>query len=82
MVVNQEDTKFQLFYWWRTKICPLGLHTSGQWPTDNNLQNTYMAILFGSFGTMSLFGEKKFVMQNYWKSKISLSEQTFFSLFI
>jgi hypothetical protein len=46
------------FDWWRAKVCPLSLHTKGQWPTDNGLQNVYMTTLSWSFG------EKRFVRNN------------------
>jgi hypothetical protein len=49
----------------RTKVIPLGLYTKGQQPTDNGLQNAYVATLFGSFGANNLFGGGMFVCNIY-----------------
>jgi hypothetical protein len=51
--------------WWRAKVCPHGLHTKGQRPTDKALQNAYIAAFFVGLGAKSLFGGGKFVHNIY-----------------
>jgi hypothetical protein len=47
----------------------MGLHTRGQWPTDDVFQNAYVIALFVGFGTKSLAGGEKL-------SKIRMKIQT------
>jgi hypothetical protein len=61
MAFGREDKGFKKYDWWKGKVCPLDFYTRGQHPTDYILQNAYIAILFGSFGTKSKSGGRKYV---------------------
>ena len=43
MAVSEEDNQFD---WWKTKVCPLSIHTNGQQPSNNLVQNTYIVNIF------------------------------------
>jgi hypothetical protein len=65
MVEDQEEKEFQQFDWWRTKVCPLGLHTRHHCPNESTLQNAYMAILLESFGTKNFTSQTMVKRKNY-----------------
>jgi hypothetical protein len=46
MLVSRVDKGFLQCDWLRAKVYSLDLHTLGQQPKDNALQNAYMATLF------------------------------------
>jgi hypothetical protein len=54
------------------------LHTKGQQPKDNTLQNVHMETLVVSFGTKSLSGGEMFVHNIYGNSNSSLVDKYFF----
>jgi hypothetical protein len=70
MVEDQEEKEFQQFDWWRTKVCPLGLHTRHHCPNESTLQNAYMAILLESFGTKNFTSQPRVWARLKWKPKL------------
>jgi hypothetical protein len=64
--------------WWRAKICPLGLHTIGQLPKENSLQNAYMAAFFVSFSAKSLFNGGTFICNIYGNPNFPQANKLFF----
>jgi hypothetical protein len=70
MAEGQDKKEFQQFDCWRAKVCLLDLHTRGQCPKENILQNAYMATLLVNFGAKSFpfqqkFGQDKNGIPNY-----------------
>jgi hypothetical protein len=78
MAMGRVDKGFEQYDWWRAKDCLLALHTRGQRPTDNALQNAYMAALFVSFGAKSLSGGGKLVHNIYGNPNSPRADKQFF----